>query len=178
MGDLAKLLEAITKVPTALILALLVAISIMLFIPAPLAQTLALDGFRASYRIVLGPSWLLLVSIVGTKLILFLTRGIATRRALQARKKQLHDLTPEEKGYLAAYIEGQANTIHVDMSDGIAGGLLLKGIIYRASNTFDMLKGVPFNLHPWARTCLTQNPDLLEGAEGRPRNPRQHRGII
>lgn len=172
-----KFLEVIAKVPASLLVALLVAVSVTLFAPDPLAQALALDGFRTSYRAVLGPTWLLLASIVGTKIILYFTRGVAGRSALRTRRKQLHELTPEEKGYLAPFIVEEENTIYVDMSDGIAGGLHHKGIIYRASNVFDMLKGVPYNLQPWAREYLAQHPQLLEGAAGRPRSPREHRGM-
>jgi hypothetical protein len=174
---LTRFLEIITKVPTALIVALLFAVSVTLFSPESLAKILALDGFRVNYRIVLGPTWLLLASIAGAKIILYFAKGVARRNALLARQKQLHELTPEERGYLVPFIGQEENAIYVDMTDGVAGGMCRKGILYKATNSFDLLIGVPFNLQPWARKYLIEHPELLDGALGRPRSPREHRGM-
>ena len=82
-------------------------------------------------------------------------------------------LTPEEKGYLVSYIEGQQNTIYVGLDDGIMGGLTAKGITYRSSNMGDLLNGVAFNLQPWARSYLEENRYLLDGYAGKPMTPRE-----
>lgn len=163
--------------PTALVIALFVAVSVTLLSPDSLAEKLALDAFRMKYRIALGPAWLLLTSILGTKTILYLIRRVDARVVLRTKREQLHVLTPEEQGYLAPFIQKKMNTIHEDMTDGVAGGLKLKGIIYPASDLIDIVKGVPYNLYPWAREYLTQHPELLKDAVIKPRNPHGRRRI-
>jgi hypothetical protein len=85
----------------------------------------------------------------------------------------LHKLTPEEKGYLIPFIEGQMNSINVGMDDGVMAGLRAKGITYLAANMGSVLDGFAFNLQPWAREYLEKNPNLLEGAAGHPMTPQQ-----
>lgn len=37
----------------------------------------------------------------------------------------------------------KVNTFHFEVEDGVIGGLLGKEIVYRGSNLFSMLEGVP-----------------------------------
>jgi hypothetical protein len=86
-------------------------------------------------------------------------------------QKYLYKLTPEEKGYLMPYIETEKNTVNVGLDDRIMGGLVAKGITYRASSTGNMVTGFAYNLQPWAREYLMTNPQLHSGASGRPMAP-------
>jgi len=161
-------LDWLRKVPIGFLLALLIVLALLLFLPTEIAETLAVSDFRNVYRRFLGPTFLLFASFFITKALLSLN-DFRRRKASQRRRLlQLHKLTPEEKGYLAQFILHQRNTIHVAMGDGIAGGLEANGIIYCSSNEFNILEGPPFNLQPWAREYLSQYPNLLEGAVGGP----------
>jgi len=161
-------LERLRKVPTGFLLALSIVLALLLFLPADIAETLSVRVFRDSYRKFLGPAFLVVVSFFTTKVILSII-NIRKRRVYQSKRLlQLHSLTAEEKGYLAQFIIKKRNTIHVAMGDGVAGGLVAKGIIYRSSNAFNILEGPPYNLQPWARDYLSQHLDLLNGAVGAP----------
>ena len=85
----------------------------------------------------------------------------------------LHQLTPEEKGYLVPFIDKQQNSVYVGMDDGVMAGLVTKRITYRASNMGHVFKGFAYNLQPWARTYLEQNSELLGGYVGEPLTPQQ-----
>lgn len=89
---------------------------------------------------------------------------IGRRRIRRIREKHLRELTPEERGYQLPYIHDRTSTQTFDIDDGVAGGLQGKEILYRSSNMFDVHRGVPYNLQPWARTYLTQHPELLADA--------------
>lgn len=91
---------------------------------------------------------------------------------MKVRHQSLHELTPDEKSYLAAYVLDDVNTQYMQIDDGIAGGLNAKGIIYRASNVGDMLRGWAYNIQPWAKDYLREHPHLLDGASGNVPGPR------
>lgn len=161
-------LDRLQRIPTGFLLALSIVLGLLLFLPDKIADMLAIKDFRENYRKFIGPAFLLLIAFTSTKVIMSLARVISDRRKRQYRYRQLHDLTPEEKGYLAEFILRGRNTIYVAPSDGVAGGLSAKSIVYQASNTINILEGVPYNLQPWAREYLTRHSELLEGAVGRP----------
>lgn len=104
---------------------------------------------------------------------MFIMHGYFQRKALKEKQQLLHNLTPEEKGYLAPFIIGNQNTVYVGMEDGIMAGLQVKGITYLAANIGSWLDGFAFNLQPWAREYLKEHPELLEGYVGQPMTPEQ-----
>lgn len=161
-------LDQLRRIPTGFLLAISIVLGLVLFLPDKIADTLAVKEFRNAYRSFLGPGFLLSAAFTITKIIMGIGRYFGGLRGLRLRKRQLHDLTPEEKGYLYEFIINRKNTIYVAPSDGTAGGLLAKSIIYQASTTINILEGIPFNLQPWARKYLTEHRCLLKGAVGRP----------
>ena len=172
---LSEALNAISRVPTQLLVVVAVAAGLVLFFPEKLASTLAVDDFRKTYRLFVGPAFLLVMAWLVARLFTTLARPLQKRARLRKLHKRLEMLTPEEKGYLAPYVEKAATTINVAVEDGIIGGLLARGIVYRSSNVFDLVDGVPYNLQPWARAHLQSNVHLLEGAVGGPVSPREKR---
>jgi hypothetical protein len=168
-------LNAINRVPAVLLLMLVAAAAFILFIPERLAVTLALDAFRNTYRVYLGPGLTLVGFLLLARLIAFAATKLQQRGTLSRLRKSIATLTNEEKGYLAEFIETGRTAIYVPLDDGIIGALVARQIVYRSSNVFDVLEGVPYNLQPWAREYLTNNPQVLEGAEGRPLSPREKR---
>ena len=173
LDKITSLVNALRKIPIGFLLALTIVLGLILFLPDTVAGKLAIREFRGDYRKFLGPAFLLGTAFLLTRIVLGCGRKIEKRRRMQCRRKQLHDLTPEEMGYLTDFVLSGRNTIYVDVDDGIAGGLLGKSIIYRSSNMFNVLDGIPYNLQPWARKYLEQHPELLDGAVGKPLTPEQ-----
>ena len=173
MDKLTGLADYFRKVPAAFLVAIVFVLALILFIPEKHASKLAVDGFREKYRVFLGPALLLTVSFCAARIYMFCIQGHNQRKALKAKQESLHKLTPEEKGYLVPFIQGQQNSIYVGMDDGIMAGLRAKGITYLAANMGNLLDGFAFNLQPWAREYLGQNTHLLDGYAGQPMTPQQ-----
>ncbi|WP_298190262.1 super-infection exclusion protein B [uncultured Pseudomonas sp.] len=177
MDKFTELLDYFRKIPAAFLVAILFVLGLILFLPENYAQILAVDGFRNEFRVYLGPAFLLVISFCSARVFTFFMQGYNQRKNTKIRQKSLHNLTPEEKGYLIPYIKDQQNTVHVGMDDGIMAGLRSKDITYLAANVGDLLNGFAFNLQPWARQYLEKNPQFLDGHAGQPRTPRQKRGL-
>lgn len=165
---LASFLASFKKVAPVPLLAISFAAGIILFSPLALARTLGIDEFRETYRGWIGGAFVLSLSYLTAHFVWWLRSIIIGRRkrdqAEKTRHQYLHDLTAEEKGYLAPFVFDGVNTQNFDIDDGIAGGLMAKNIIYRSSNVCNVLHGFPYNIQPWARDYLRKNPELLEGA--------------
>ncbi len=93
------------------------------------------------------------------------------RENLKKSQEQLHKLTPDEKAYLVPYVIKDENTQYFLIEDGVAGGLVAKGIIYQASSVGDMIMGWAYNIQPWVKDYLSENPKCLEGANPNPKGP-------
>jgi hypothetical protein len=168
MAKVLNILDWLRKIPGGFLLALSIVLGLLVFLPDSIADALAVKEFRTTYRTFLGPALLLTTSFALTKLIMAVWHLWQAHRSVRHRTRQLHELTAEEKGYLARFIIDGVNTIHVAFGDGVAGGLEAKGVIYVSSNTLNILEGVAYNLQPWARKELSENTNLLSGAVGRP----------
>ncbi len=175
MDKLTGFADYFRKIPSAFLVAIISVLSSILFLPDELAKMLAVDIFRDKYRVYLGPAFLLTASFCIARIFMFLKQGHNERQRLKNQQQMLHQLTPEEKGYLVPYIERQQNSIYVGLEDGIMSGLVAKGIIYRASNMGYLLDGFAYNLQPWARLYLEQNRHLLNSYVGQPLTPEEKR---
>jgi hypothetical protein len=173
MDKIADVLEALKSIPTQFLIAVAIALGLVLFLPDHLAATLAVDGFRQSFRIFLGPAFIVICSFLLARICALALVPFRQRQNLKALEARLKVLTAEEKGYLVPFILGGQNTIHVSHTDGTAGGLRAKEILYLGSNMFSLVEGMPLNMQPWARRYLEANPQLLEGAAGRPLSPSE-----
>jgi len=173
MERLTGFVDYFRKIPAVFLVAIVSVLGLILFLPEETAKTLAVDGFRDKYRVYLGPAFLLTLSFCIARLYVFFMQGHKEKKHLRQRQEMLHQLTPEEKGYLVPFIEKQQNSVYVGMDDGVMGGLVTKRITYRASNMGDILQGFAHNLQPWARMYLEQNLELLDGYVGEPRTPQQ-----
>lgn len=162
------LLHAIRRVPTSLLFVVSATLFAVLFLPGEAAKTVAVDEFRQTYRVFLGPSLLLFVAWLLSRFIPMLFAPFRAYLKMRRLHASLKNLTAEERGYLLPFIAEGRNTINADMADGVAGGLHAKGIIYRANPVFDFVEGVPYNLQPWARDYLSKHPELLSDAVGEP----------
>lgn len=172
-----KTFEKLESISITLLATLWATLGFLIFIPDPIADQLKVLTFRNDYAVFLGPLFLLFMAFLLARIIGETTNWLRSRKAERDRERQLHQLTPEEKGYLKDFIVAGRNTINVGLDDGIMGGLEKKKICYRASDMFDLLEGASFNLQPWARLYLEKNPDLLAGSTGKPLTPRQKSGL-
>ena len=175
--NIGKLFSTAAKWAPKPTLGVAIACSLVIFLPETVAARLGIAEFRMEYTGFLGWSFLLAWSYLLAALVWHAKDHIRARleakRMQRVRKGSLYELTPEEKGYLAEFMSGR-NTILCDVSDGVAGGLLAKGIIYRSSNVFDPIDGVPYNIQPWAKRYLSKHPRLLEGHIERRRRSHLH----
>ena len=161
-------IEYIRKIPSAFLVAIVTVLGTILFLPEKYAAILAVDDFRNAFRVFLGPALLLTFSFSVARIFIYIRNRHRIHKLSRVKYEHLHNLTPEEKGYLCVYIKQGMNTVHVGAEDGIMAGLLAKGITYRASDTYIIIQGIAFNLYPWARKYLNENPELLVGAIGKP----------
>ena len=165
--------EFFRKVPAAFLVAITCVLGLILFLPDSLAVKVAVDGFRNEYRIFIGPAFLLSVSYLVARVYLSFYDLLGERQAKKVRTSYLEKLTAEEKGYLKSYITEGVNSLMCGPEDGVMGGLVAKGITYRATSVGDIIYGFAFNLQPWAREHLEKNSHLLDGAIGRAMTPRE-----
>lgn len=107
MDKLPGFADYFRKIPAAFLVAIVSVLGLILFLPEEYAKTLAVDGFRDEYRVFLGPAFLLTLSFCAARIFNFFMQGYRQKLALKKRREALHSLTPEEKGYLIPYIEGQ-----------------------------------------------------------------------
>jgi len=165
-----RLLTAVGRRAPAPMLGLAIACTLVLFLPGDTAGKLGIADFRTEYKGFLGWGFIFSWSCVLGALIWrgkdYVGDKIAERRMQKARERSLHELTAEEKGYLAEFLGGR-NTIYCVPSDGVAGGLVAKGVIYSPTHVYAVLQGVPFNIQPWARQYLEKHPEVLNGAKQR-----------
>lgn len=168
-----EILGAINRVPVLLLVALGAATAFILFAPEPLAAVLAVDEFRKAYRIYLGPGLVLVGAWLLARLLAIAAIPLKQWRNLRNLQSGLATLTAEEKGYLAEFMQTGRTTILLPIEDGIIGSLVARKIVYRASNVFHVVEGVPYSLQPWARQHLEANLHILDGAFGHPLTSRE-----
>ena len=166
--DLTRILESLKLSPKYLF-AVFAAGAFLLF--APLRFQVGLVEFRQRFLPYIGGVTLISATLLLTHGVAAffdsLKRKRAERKQLESLRGRLHSLTPAEKEALRPYIREEANTRSFVVNDGVAGGLVGKGILYRSSNT-GLFMYFPYNLQPWARDYLKERPELLDSASSSP----------
>lgn len=173
MDKLTGFVDYFRKIPATFLVAIVSVLAIILFLPGEISKSLAIYDFREKYKVFLGPLFILTIFFCFARVFNFFMSGHSERKRLKNRQKMLHQITPEEKGYLVPYIIHQKNTLYVGIDDGVMSGLETKQITYCASSTGSLLKGSAYNLQPWARDYLNDNPQLLDGHVGEPMTPQE-----
>ncbi len=173
-GYIVKFFSVLGRLAPVPILTVAIASSFVIFIPDEFALKLGLAEFRIGYKGYLGWCFVFAWSYLLAIFIWYVGGAVRSRiltyHSLRILRQYLNELTPEEKGYLREFIAGE-NTIYYNVDDGIAGGLELKQIIFRSSNMFSPLTGIPYNLQPWPRRYITKHPHVLKGAVKRKMGP-------
>ena len=149
--------------------AALIATLLLLFLPDSIIAQIGLTEFTLSHRSELG------AALIGSASLLAVHSSFAVGRFAKGRwnkwrfqrnaREMLEELTAEEKEFLRPLILGGENTQYASISDGVANGLQARGIVYRASilsvpGTPGLL--FPWNLRPYARKVLREEPYLLD----------------
>ena len=154
--------------------------AVLLFAPGALLEKLSLSRLSSEFRETIG-----LAFVVSSALFLTQTGSAALRiaksawaavtarkadeRRLRERAQSLHSLTIEEQSYLALFVTSGQTSIRIPLTDGIAGGLRSKGILYISAEMGSQLQGHDHSIEDWARGYLIANPNLLSKARAVPR---------
>lgn len=175
LETIGSLLAGLKQISPTVLLAIATASGAVIFGGDRLAGPLGIIELRDEYRPHLGAAFL------GTSALLLayglasagksITRKRRQRQLMSLRRKSLHTLTPDEKAYLGPYVLEDENTQYFQLEDGVVGGLAAKNILYQASGVARLLSGLAYNMQPWAKEYLAQNPHLLEGANPDPEGP-------
>lgn len=159
---------------TTFLLSILIFTGTTLFLPDAIAVKMGFDIFRQSNALWIALALLMALAILVSRVFVFIGQQIWGEIVIWHKSKILHDLTPEEKGLLKEYMDGET-TINVHMNDGVAFGLARREIVYPPSPFHDGRYGAPLNLQPWAREYLQKNPKLLDGSVPHSRTPKTPR---
>ena len=157
-----EIIDGLKALTPQLLLSIAIFTAVVPFSPTWLTDMAGLTDLVKAYRPYLGAALLAAISVLIAHLPAVVARWWRAKRSAGARLRQLSQLTPEERGYLAPYILEQRNTQVFPMEDGIAGGLMSKGILYLGSRLVT-LDGMAYNLQLWARQHLSANSHLLDG---------------
>jgi len=167
MADTLKFIDFFVKylrgISVSLLFLLTASFGLTLFLPEDLAKTFALAEFRMEYRVFVGPAFLLAFSLLAERVFSILRQQRKSKQAMKRAQELLHHLTPEEKGYLAVYVEKKTTILYASIDDKVMRGLAMRKITYAPAQHVFITDGVAYALHPWVMKCLEKNPHLLEG---------------
>jgi hypothetical protein len=147
------------------LIGLAIACAVIAFLPDAAIETLGLTKIRQDYQPFVG-----LAAIVFTTLsaVEIAAKAISVgstfiKRQLHANegRKRLRDLTPEEKQVLCNYVLNDTRTQTFQMQDGVIQGLCRDHILYPAAPFGEVLRGMAYNIEPWAWEYLRKHPDLI-----------------
>lgn len=179
----------VSKLAPHALLGTAIASGIVLFIPNEVATTMGVDSFRTEFRGYIGWAFILSLAIfvcwLAEAFILSKKRKAnaaakrkeiaeegrkekaeeeqAIREQLEAGQQLLHELTGEEKDFVAPYIFKDVTAQYASFQNGIAQSLLRKNILLpaRMGEMFEF----PFHIQQWALKYLKKHPEILSGHE-------------
>ncbi|MFC1764869.1 super-infection exclusion protein B [Planctomycetota bacterium] len=142
--------------------------AVLLFLPKEYLVRMEVELFAETYRPVLGLALIIAGSCAVVYLFSLFVDHLANLSAKKARQRKkriavLEELTPEQRGYLAQYLEGATN-IDFMLVDVVASTLRQRDIIYISGQRVGMVNA-PHQLRKWARRQLKKRPELLENAK-------------
>lgn len=140
---------------------------LLLFLPKNLADTIGVSHLAQDYRQWLGLAFLASLALLAVHWSIEI--GAIIRNATLVKEHQkmitqkLHTLTENEKQILRFYIATQSKTNRLRIDDGIVGGLVASGVIYRATSVGNMVDGFDHNISEFAWEYLHKHQGLLAG---------------
>jgi hypothetical protein len=164
--SIAPIIIAVKKAGPPVYAAVLIACSLLLFLPDPVLARFGLAEFLQSYRTYVGVGFVASLSLLSVTVLSIVTSPILSTfedwRFRRQGLRTLRELTNAEKEFLRPYIRAGENTHYAPISDGVAQGLVGKNLIYRASQVSTSGMNFPYNLQPSARRLLTEHAELLD----------------
>lgn len=175
VNDVQEGIKAFGEIAVKPLLAIAVGSGFLLFARPSILDAAGMTKIVADYRPWLGGALTLSFAYLFTHGVKYVAGRInawlRSRGLDKQRTKWLSSLTPDERGRLIPYIRDQRASMRYPIEDGVVGGLVGKGILFRSSNVGHAISGFSFNLQPWAREELDRRPELLDGAEEIQRDP-------
>ena len=165
--DFSKWLDLI-KLPTRYVVSFaLAAAAMLIFLPDSMMETLGLFQLREQYRSWIGLLLVISIAILIPPPIITATAWgktwIKRRSRIRHLHRQLHKLTLGEKAILRGYLENNAKSQDLDMTDGTVEGLVIAEILFRSSNFGMHPRFWAHNIQPWAWEYLKKHSHLVAG---------------
>jgi hypothetical protein len=172
-----SLLSSVDKIRPEFLVALACSSLFLLLSPSWLLQALGLLAVIGTIKTWLGLSLLLSLFLLFAKASSLAIRYVGDQLRLLRSKRFIHQLTGEELGFLGEFIDRDVASIQAPIGDGLAGALMAKGLIFRASSMGNVLTGFAYGIQPWVRDYLCKRPHLWnKHAEARARARISSRG--
>ena len=155
---------------------LLLAASLIIFLPESLVQKIGLRETWSNPRFWIGLAFVLASSLLITHGILeaysFSHRKYVARRNERRRFEYFKHLSPSERKLLRSYVESRTKTRNLPYDEGTVTGLIRVGILYYASSraTNNIWNPVgeyctDINMEQWAWQYLIEHPEITSDAE-------------
>ncbi|MEH6734316.1 MAG: super-infection exclusion protein B [Shewanella sp.] len=139
--------------------------SILLFGQESLHKTLGLFVVKEAAKTWIGIVWLISVATISADIVVplyaWVSKRIKWKFNLKKCQARLHNLSKDEKYFLAYYLQYDTRTQIAEISNGTVNGLIASKVIFRASSVADFGYDFPFNIHPWAWDYLRKYPGCL-----------------
>lgn len=175
-GDLSKIIEAI-KLPARYISAVLFAGLFLLFAPADWLARFGLKDLCTQYRPWIGGVTVISASLLLVHCLIWVSTRIRWSINRRLVRRNLRDLSSDEKRVLRQYVFGGTQTQYFPVGDGVISGLEAKHVIWRSS-AIGVRMEFPYNIQQWALKYLSKYPELLEDGDDqayRPHTPWRRR---
>lgn len=140
-----------------------IACAALLLLPQPAMKWMGLADLGVRYRPWISLCGIFSFTVLLVEFVAWLKNPLKAWREQRDRKGVLLSLTPPEMRIIAEYFRKQTDTQDFRADDGLAGGLVSKGLIYLSSSVGQgLIPTFAFNLQPWVRETLRKNPGILQ----------------
>lgn len=160
----------ILKLPPSILGAISLASGLILFLPEEALSSLYMVGFRNNFGFILGPIFILSISVLTVMLGVFIFKKIADKiswkRINKKTKEYLLNADSTKTALIREFLADETHTLSLPMNDGLIIELNSLGIISMAGSTqmtgprFDGQLEVRYFLQPRIVSIIDNNPDL------------------
>ena len=161
-----KIIEFLKLTPRYLV-ALWLPTAVILFAPPQFNQRLGISKFTDDYRFWIGIVFLvtstLFITHTLTPAFAWIREAMRVHIIAKNMKRYLRGLTEDEKQILRFYIRKETKTNYLRITNGVAQGLVARGIIRRVTDIGDQLEGFAHNICDLAWDYLNEHHTLLDG---------------
>ncbi|MET6625433.1 super-infection exclusion protein B [Klebsiella michiganensis] len=162
MPNFSDIVDAYKKLPTSLFLTVWIILALILLSPEEFTKALGIKEFRDTYKVFIGPVWLLVLAMLISRGLVFLQEKRDSKKRQKVRESKLKGLTNEEKSCLLEFIEADKPAIYRSINDGAICALNAKKIVYRPNSIADHWDVFAYCIQPWAKEYLEKHPELLD----------------